>query len=337
MGSRLFSKVQYGKETISTHGTAVAATKILLGQVPAINSDRKPEFPVENVGIRADAVRAVIHQYLYNNTLSTEHGYFQQLPMLFGCGLKGGVTASEVTPAQGDYLWTFTPSLTASNTIDSLTIELGDDVQAFETEYAMFERIRIGGQVAQGMEASPVAVEADFFGRQLTPTTFTGALSIPSAEPINAKLARLYVDTAWSGIGGTEKTNILRGFDVEILTGVHPVFTGSANKYFNTHAEGLIAVTANLTLEGNSDADVIFDAQQAATFQAIRLKIIGATISAGTPHSLTLDIGGVWESVSPMGSEDRNDNLHSATLRGYYDVTGAKLLQVAVVTNSNAY
>lgn len=337
MGNRFFSKVQYGKEVISTHGTAVAATKILLGKVPAINSDRKPEFPLEDTGIRADAVRALVHQYLYSNTLSTEHGYFQQLPMLFGCGLLGNVTPSPVTGGGTDYLWTFTPSLTASNTPDSLTIELGDDVQAFETEYAMFERIRIAGQVAQGMEASPVNVEADFFGRQLTPTTFTGSLSLPSAEPMNAKLARFYLDTAWSGIGGTEKTNFLRGFDIEILTGLHPVFTGSGDKFFNTHGEGLIMVTANFTFEGTSVADAIFDAQQALTFQAVRLQINGSTIGAGTPHSLKIDIGGVWESVSPLGGEDRSDNLHTATLRGYYDATGAKLLQVAVVTNVNAY
>ena len=335
MGSRFFSKVQYGKET--TRGTAVAATKLLLGKVPAINSDRKPEFPVEDAGIRADAVRSVIHQYLYANTLSTEHGYFQQLPALFGCGLKGNVTAAAVTDGGSDYLWAFTPSLTAANAPDSLTIELGDDVQAFETEYCMFERIRISGNVTQGMESSPVTVEADFFGRQLSPTTFTGSIALPSAEPINGKLSRFYLDTAWAGIGGTEKTNILRGFDIEILTGLHPVFTGSGNKYFNTHAEGLIMATANFTFEGNSDADAIFDAHQAGTFAAARLQINGAAIGTGTAHSLKIDIGGAWESVSPLSSEDRGDNLHTATLRGYYDATGAKLLDVAVVTNVNAY
>lgn len=44
MGNRFFSKVQYGKE--STRGTAVAATKILLGQVPAVGNDRKPVIPM---------------------------------------------------------------------------------------------------------------------------------------------------------------------------------------------------------------------------------------------------------------------------------------------------
>lgn len=335
MGNRFFSKVQYGKE--STRGTAVAATKIMLGQVPAVGSDRKPIIPVENVGIRAGGVRSVIHQYFYQNTLTSEHGYFQLLPAIFGCGLKGGVTASEVTASQTDYLWTFTPSLTAANSPDSLTIELGDDTQAFEAEYAMFERIRISGNVAQGMEQSPVTIEADFFARQLTPTTFTGALSLPSAEPINAKLSRFYLDTAWSGIGGTEKANILRSFDIEILTGNHAKFSGSGYKYFNGHGEGLIDVTANFTFEGNSDADAIFDAQQANTFQAVRLKIEGAQIGSGTNHGLTIDIGGKWDTVNPLGSEDRSDNLTSATLLGHYDGTGAKMLQVAVTTNTNAY
>jgi hypothetical protein len=337
MPNRFFSKVQYGKE--STHGTSVAATKILLGKVPVVNSDRKPVIPEEDVGIRARGVRALIHQYLYSNTLSTEHGYFQQMPWLFGGGLKGGVTPSEQTPSQGDYLWNQTPSLVSgvSNVLDSFTIELGDDQQAFKSEYVLFERIRISGQVSQGMDASPVNVEADFFGRQLTPGTFTGALSLPAAEPMNAKLARFYLDTAWSGIGGTEKTNILRGFDIEILTGAHPNFSGSGNKYFNAHDQGLIIATANFTFEGNSDADAIFDAQQAVTFQAVRLQINGSQIGSGLNHRLRIDIGGVWESVAPLGGEDRGDNLHTATLVDYYDSTGAKSLQVETVTNISTY
>lgn len=337
MGSRFFSKVQFGKET--TRGTAVAADTIILGKVPAVGSDRKPIFPPEDVGINTPAVRSVIHQYLYSNTLSTEHGYYQQLPVLFGCGLKGNVTPTETTPSQLDYSWAQTPSLVSGvdNAQDAMTIELGDDTQAFETEYAMIERIRISGSVAQGQDASPVSIEADFFGRQLTPTTFTGSISLPSAEPINAKLARFYLDTAWAGVGGTEKTNILRAFDIEIVTGLHPKFSGSGDKYFNAHGQGLISVTANFTLEGTSAADAIFDAQQAKTFQVVRLKISGAQIGTGTNHSLTLDIGGEWESVSPLASEDRGDNMHSAVLVGRYDSTGAKMLQVVTVTNVASY
>lgn len=335
MGNKFFSKVQWGKET--TRGTAVAADTIELGQSFAINPDRKPTYPVEQFGVRAESLRTVVHQYLVMNTLKSDHAYFQQLPITFGCGVKGGVTATETTPAQSDYLWAFTPSLTAANAPDAITIEMGDDVQAWEAEYCMFERIRIGGSVSQGMDASPVTLERDFFGRQLTATTFTGAISLPTVEPMNAKLARFYVDTAWAGVGGTEKTATLRGFDIEILTGLHPIFSGSAAKFFDTYAEGLIGVTATFTLEGNAAANAIFTAMQAQTFQAVRLKILGPQIGTGTTHSLSIDIGGTWESVIPMNGEDRSDNLTQAVFRGFYDATGAKLLAVNVTTNTSAY
>lgn len=335
MGSRYFSKMQFGKE--STRGTAVAADTMLLGRIPAIGSDRKPVFPREDVGINTPAVRSYIPQYAYSNTLSVEHGYFQLLPVLFGCGLVGGVTAVEQTTDQNDFLWAFEPSLTSANNPDSLTLELGDDVQAFEVEYCMFERIRISGNVSQGMDASPVTVEADLFGRQLTPTTFTSSLTPPTAEPMNAKLARFYLDTAWASVGNTEKTNILRGFDIEILTGVHPKFAGSAYKYFNTHGEGLIEVTANFTFEGDSNANAINNAHQAGSLAVVRLAVNGGQIGSGDNHNLNIDISGAWESVSPLGQEDREDNLHTAVLRGYYDATGTKMLDVNVTTDVEAY
>src|SRR3990172_2711138 len=102
---RALSKIQYGKETISTHGTAVAATKMIaMGAIP-IKPDRKPVYPPVNLGVRARTAYEVIYNYLVSNTLSIPYGYFQILPMIFSCGLKGNVTASEVTPSQADYLW----------------------------------------------------------------------------------------------------------------------------------------------------------------------------------------------------------------------------------------
>lgn len=335
MGNRYFSKFQVGTET--TRGTAVAADTILLGQVTAVKPDRKPVYPEEQFGVRADALRAVVHQYLVSDTFRSDHAYFQLLPFVFGCGLKGGVTPTETTGGQGDYAWNHTPSLTAANSPDAFTGEKGDDTQAFEFEHAMIERIRLSWQVSQSMDASPVALEFDYFARQLTPTTFTGAISLPTTEPMNGKLSRLYVDTAWSGIGGTEKTGTLRGADVEILTGVHPVFSGSAAKYFDSYAEGLIMVTAQLTIEGNANADALFDAMQAQTFQAVRLQLNGGQIGSGTSHKLNLDIGGTWESVTPLNGEDKTNNLHLAVLRGFYDPTGAKLLQVNTTTNVASY
>lgn len=337
MGSEFFNLTQYGKEDPGARGTPVAATRLFIGQMQPIKSDRKPVYPVEHRGVRAESFRSVIHQYLYTNTLSTEHGCFQHLPLFLGGGVKGAVTPVEQTTDQDDYLWAFTPSMTAANNPDSFTLRMGDDNQAWISEYCMFERIRISGQVAQGAEASPVRVEADFFGRQIQEGSFTAAQSEPSLEPLNAKLARLYMDTSWAGVGNTELANLLRTFDIEILTGVHPNFAGSAAKTFNRHSEGIIAVMGTFGIEGGSDAADLFADHQANTFSVARLEINGGQIGSGDNHQLQIDFGGTFEDVTPISGAERGDNLATFVLHDYYDTVASKKLQLNLTTNINAY
>lgn len=334
MGSDFFNKIQYGKET--TKGTPVAGTQMFIGQMPPIKSDRKAVQPVEHFGVRAESFRSVVHQYLYNNTLSVEHGAFQHLPLLFS-SIKGGVTAAEQTTAQSDYLWDFTPSLTAANNPDAFTLRFGDDAQAYISEYCMFERIRISGQIAQGMDASPVKIEADVFGRQIQTSTFTGALTPRTLEPINAKLARLYYNDTWAAVGTTELDGILRSFDIEIITGVHPRFVGSALRTFDSHGEGIIGVMGTFGIEGGADAAAIFADQQQNDFKVCRLSIDGSQIGTGDNYNLTIDFGGSFEDASPISGADRGDNLAQFVIKDYYDKVSTKKLQVSVTTNHSAY
>jgi hypothetical protein len=199
----------------------------------------------------------------------------------------------------------------------------------------MFDKYVISGSIDQEGGDAPVSLEASFFGRQLTNTTKTAALSLPAGEFMNAKNARLYLDTAWAGVGVTEQSNLLRAFNLQILTGTHPDSTGSANKYFNAHKEGEISANATITIEGGSGAASLLGLQQAGTFRVMRLAINGSQIGSGTTHNLTVDIGGYFEQVTPIDGDDRTDNLATFALRGAYDTTGAKLLQVTVTTNSN--
>ena len=447
MGNEFWNRIEYGKEAAATHGTPVAATKYWIGQMPAIKTDRRPTYPKEHFGVRADAFRGVIHQYLYENTLQTEHGAFQHLPLIGGCGVKGNVTAVEQTGGQGDYLWDLTPNLLGANNPDSFTTRFGDNVQAYIAEYCMVQRIRLSGQVAQGMDASPVNIEAEFFGRQIQASTFTsqletativgtitqsgnatvtitaagmnnspkaisvavldedtaaevatkirtalnadtdvtvlftvggtgadvtltkkgpgatdatlniaytngtclgltpdatstdtsGNIALPTLEPMNAKLARLYLDTSWATVGNTELANLLRTFDIEILTGVHPNFAGSASRTFNAHGEGVIAVMGTFGIEAGADAASIFSQQQDGDFVVARLAINGSQIGSGDSHSCILDFSGSFEDASPISGADRGDNLATMVLHNYYDKTAEKLLQWNVTTDINAY
>jgi hypothetical protein len=329
MGERMFKKVQYAKELKTTKGTPVTCTSMFLGDA-AVPSDRAYVFPSYNLAVNVKASEPHLYQQLVDGfTLNLDDGYFQALPMLFSMALKGDITAVVGKTGQSDYIWPFTPSVTASNVPDSMTFEIGDDVQAYLLSYVMAKKITIAGGMGQNQA---IKISAECFAKSITPTTFSGAATIPTIEPMVANKTALYIDTSWSGKGGTIKTGLLRDFSLEIITGLHPKFHGNALT-FDAHGESYIDAMLKLTLEGNSDANALYTGMQARTPYAIQLKNTGSVIGTGAAHSLTVSLWGVFEDIQPMGSEKDGNNLHVALFHGLYGVTGAAMLAVDVVTN----
>ncbi len=334
MGERALSKIQAGLETVN--GTAVAADTLLAGaEIPAVLPDRTTSFPEDNLGVRGRSSRVRTDQFLVKNTIRVPQTYFQLLPLMFSMGLQGNITPVEQNTPQADWLWTFLPSMTATNDVDSITLESGDNVDGYDAEFVMFERIRLAGTIAQAGEEAPVEFEGDYFGRQHTKAAQTGALSVPTMQDANAKLSRFYVDTTWAGRGTTEVTDILRGWDLEILTGVHPKFLGSANQFFDTHGESFIDVMLTLILEGGSKADTEFDTWKALTKQAVTVKLDSGVLvgASGDNHNFEFSVWGAYETVTPLDAEDRGNNLYAAVFHGLYDPTGAQIVEFLVTTD----
>lgn len=334
MGETTLSMIQGGIESV--HGTAVAATvKFLVGEVPPVPEDRSPTLIKDNAGVRSESVREQprIDEFLVKDTLPFPDLYFQALPFWFSLGVKGNITPAEQTGSEGDYLWAFSPSMTATNAQDSATIEMGDDVQAYELDYLMVESYRIAGVVSQDGSPTPVTMAVNYFARQLSNASFTAAIAIPATKELIAKLCRFYEDTSWANIGNTEKTGLLRAFDIQILTGLHPKMQGGANKYFDIHGEGTFKVIANLVLEGNAAANAIQAKKQAGTKDFLQWSIDGPQIGAGDNHSWVLGTSGFWMSVIPMAQKVGGNNLHSAIFESAYDITGAQELALDVTTD----
>lgn len=333
MGARSLSKWLWGRE--ATRGTAVPATRIIGADVKGIPTDRVWEPVRLAKGLRVDRTHKRNDEYIVRDTISFANGYYQLLPGLFESCLDGTVSPAEVTSLQSDYKWDFTPLLTAANTPKTLTIEMGDDTQAFEVEHCMFDNLKFSAEVSQDGGAAPVKIDASYFGRQVTPTTFTSSQALHTGlEFMNAKLARLYMDTTFAGIGGTEQTSLLRGFELEFMTGNHPKFFGSANKYFDSYGEGDLGVMLTLTLEGTSGADSIFDLYQAGTERAIRLDIKGSLIGSTSNYTFRTDLYGYFESVVPLNSEVNGNNLHQALFVAMPD-SSANFIDIDVITNEN--
>jgi hypothetical protein len=199
----------------------------------------------------------------------------------------------------------------------------------------MFEGYRIQGNIPQAAESSPVLAEGQYFARQNTKTTFTPAITPPVVENIVGKLCKIYVDTTWATLGTTIKT-ILRKFDIQIMTGVHPKMLGSANKYFDNHGEGFIKAVCTFVVEGDSTADDISDLAAAATLSFLRFEVEGSQIGAGDNHNLTLDMAGFWNNPIKMAEVEAGNNLHSIQFETIYDPTGAKTFEAFVTTDVTA-
>lgn len=334
MGEAIFRKVQYGKEVKTTHGTAVAATRVWPGTV-SVPNDRTPQRVRFMDGTRLPAQLRKINQiHVDGINLACENMTFQALPLLFSTGLKGDVTPTETTAGQLDYLWTFTPSWTASNTPDSVTLEYGDDTQAYEVEYCMARKIKLSGKIG---DDSFVKGEAELFGKQITPTTFTAAQTLAGTELMVANMTKIFIDTAWAGLGGTQITNLLREWSLELTIGNHAKFLGDASKMMSTHGEGIIDAILTLTYEGNTAADTQFDLFQAGTERAIRISIEGAQIGTGTNHKLMVDLFGGYDEIIPMGGEQDGNNLHTAIFSiNSNRLSPANALAVTLTTNINA-
>jgi len=331
MGELMFRKIQYGKE--GTRGTAVPATAMWPGIV-SVPADRKPKYPEEVLGLRSRSQRSVIHQILADGlTLSMEDGIFQKLPILGLVTLKGGVSGVEQTVDQADYLWDVTPSLTAANAPDTMTLEYGDDTQAYEIEYVMGKSLKFSGKIGAD---EPVKVEAGLFGKQITPTTFTAALTPTNGEAMIANLAKLFIDSTWATLGSTQKTDLLREFSVEILTGNHPKFYANGSKLMSGYGEGFLDCLVALTFEGNAAADGYFDGFQAGTNYAIQLLIEGTQIGTGEKHTLELDFFGDFEEAIPLASEQDGNNLHTLMFHTFSDGQATPhQFAMKVITNQN--
>lgn len=331
MGELAFRKIQYGKET--NKGTAVAATKVWPGaiQVPV---DRVPVFPEITSGRRSRSSLGIIPQLLVDGwTLTADPCPFNLLPAIFSMALKGGVTASEVTPGQADYLWDFTPNLVASNSQNAFTIEFGDDTQAYEMEYSMARSVKIEGKLG---ENGGVAATVEGFARQITPTTFTSSLSPLAYEYMLANMSQIYIDSVWADLGKTIKAALVQEFSFEILTGLHPKFLADGAKTFSSHGEGYIDCMATFVLEGGALADAIWDDFQAGTKRAIQFKVQGSKIGTGTNYSLIINMYGQWESVIPLSSEKNGNNLHAAVFHCLDDNQATPHnVGVTCTTNSN--
>ena len=329
MGEKSYKVLQYGKETVK--GTHVAATAKWMGDAP-VPKDREAVRPTYNLGVRSRASENHIYQKQVSSLpLTLDDAYYQGLPWLLAMTLKGGVTPTQQGTPPYAYLWDFTPSLLAAtaNSMDSFTLEISDDLQCYEVGYLMGRSIKFSAQM--GANAA-LKVSVDAFADEVSKVTLTAGLTLPVTTPVVANNSKFYMDALWANAGVTIQPGVLRGWDLEIITGLHQKFLGNS-LIPNAHGVSYLDWKLALTLEDNAAAANWFTKFQAQTACAIRLEIPGPVINGAYVHNLRFDLWGAPTQADPMGSEVDGNHIMPVTVDSLYCVTGAATLACTLITD----
>ncbi len=328
-----------------TPGTAEAATEIIFYEnLTQILHDKVFHLPAQDRGLLIGNVET---PFQVSQLAEFEMGgdLYDRLMVFMACNaIRGNITPTQ--PESGTqplhYLWTVEPGLTTQNTpditngIDTFTIEYGGNVQAYESEFMFTTEIELSGEVNEA-----VTFKWNFQGRQVTETTFTGALTAPTTHQYFAvNNAKWYVDANYAGIGGTQKTGVLKAFNWKLETGFTARYTADGNYYYAALNEDRKKLTfeAQLWRDGTI-AEAELDKFLAQTTSYQRLALFGNTemdAGQGDKPYIYLDMALKHMEVPELDDED-GTRVVTFTGEAFYDVTAGKAFGVKIGTKMSTF
>lgn len=326
-GVKKLRKILLGRET--TAGTNAAATTIWRG-TGTLEDRREIVWVPEDIGYLPETNRTVTTKYEAGLELEETDATFEQLKHI----LEMGVMTATPTTDGGDgtgKVYTYTFGTTAETTIQTYSIEGGDNAAAEEASYFFCEDFTLSGTVGQALKMS-----ANLTGRVVAPTTFTTNPTLPAVESILFTKGTLAIDTAGGTQGSTVKSTGLFAATLNVETGWKPFYTTNGQLYF-TFPKGVgPKITLDVTFEHETVGIAEKVAWRAETAELIQLKFVGSAFTtAGTTYTyktLIINLAGKWESFEKIGENNGNDVIN-ATFRAAWDTTASKFAQIVVVDN----
>lgn len=334
MAVTALEKIQLGKESGGAPGTPVAATTIWRGK-GVMDDERTIENVPENIGIAIPTTRNYIPKKGAVIRFDPVVATFQQLPYI----LEAGVAIESPTQdgAGSDYIYAYSYPTTALNTIETYTIEYGDNEHVQESDYCFVEKFKISGNGGEG-----VMMSADWRGRDVVDTSFTGALSAPTlleAHHIKFGGSTLAIDAVGGTLGATAVSNTLLSFELDVTTGYVAHWTNAGLDFdYVDWDRDTFAAKLKLVYRHNSTADSQRDLFEAATPRQLRLQFTGPAFSmAGTTYSVytfRIDAAGAYKAFKR--GEMNGQTTVEAEMDIEYDLTAALGLNFLVVNESSS-
>lgn len=332
-GGKWAHKVQWGRE--STPGTAVAATAIWRGIGGMLKDKTEVVMVDELIGIALPTTRNYIGKQASSLALAATEATFEQIFHIFEAGIKSVGTGASDGGGSGK-IYAYPVGMTSVNTVKTYTIETGDNEQAEEADYCFVEKFVLSGE-----RGKAVMVSADWVGRKVSTTTFTGSLTVPTVEHILAPRSRFHINDVDEAFGDTLVSQTLLKWELSVETGWRPKFTldsalsgGGLEHSFIYFDRDSFKGEFSATFEHNATAVAQKALFQAGTPRLMQLKVPGSNLgTAGTTYSskwLIINAVLVYTEWDVLDSEDGNSIVNVKGTIGY-DPTAAKALEIIVV------
>jgi len=177
-------------------------------------------------------------------------------------------------------------------------------------------------------------MSANWRGRQASDCEFTTSISLAPVSEILFGEGKLYIDGVSTAPGTTVVSASLVGMDLDINSGLTPIYTDGDQLYFDHLRRDRPEITADLTFEHNASAEAQITAWRAGTPKVVRLEWRGPTLNTAgstyTAKTVIVDLAGKWESFSKLDEQDGNDVV-TGTFRARWNSTAALFAEVTVV------
>lgn len=337
MAGKWALKAQTGDESVA--GTAVAASAIWMGQGPMPSDDRVVVKPMHQDGLAVKSEQSYTASLGASWPMAATEATYEQLDYVLSSALEDQITGTADGSGSSGYVRTYDAhgaNNTALNDIVTRTWEFGDNQQAEEMEYSFVTDFTLAQVMGEAMKVS-----ANWVGRQLTKTTFTGSISRPTVEYIDTPLS-LFIDDSGGTIGSTQISNTIYSMSLAVTTGwvFDPPRDGA--KYPSVHRYNEFAGKLSLTFKHNSSIVSEKDDWRANTPRLIRLQSTGSaygTAGSGTLFSgvkgIRIDMAGSYESFEPLSEQD-GDTIYSAVFDIRYVTADALAMQIKLANEVSA-
>ncbi len=226
---------------------------------------------------------------------------YEQVCHILEAGCKTA-TPSGTGPYTRVYSYPY--SGTTVNTIKTYTVETGSATVSsdmYEMEYSFVEDFEFSGAFGGAW-----TMQSNWLGRQMTQTSFTGALTAPTVNDALFNHCLLYIDASGGTIGTTQKTGVLTAASVKVKTGLMQVPVGDGALYAVSHKWTKPDITFSITME-LEDGSIV--ATERGIYRANGTRLLRLKTSPSASLQFQIDMAAKYDSISDYENSDGNTTV----------------------------